>query len=159
VLLALVVLAAAAGVIAYRWSQGQYYVADHNGTVAIYRGVQADIPGLTLSHLAGDTDLTLAALSDPYTEQVQAGIPADSLAEAHRIVTRLTGLARPCPAATPAPRRTASPSPTARASTRAGATRTPAPSASAAPSPSASPAPSPSATATLAPPDCVEAAS
>ena len=47
---ALVVLAlvlAVAAVLGYRYSQTQYFVAGHDAKVAIFRGVQADIPGLT----------------------------------------------------------------------------------------------------------------
>ena len=45
VLLVLALVAAVVGVVAYRWSQRQYYVAAHASKVAIYRGVQATIPG------------------------------------------------------------------------------------------------------------------
>ena len=47
--IAVVVVAAvcsfAAGAVAYSWTQDQYYVAEHDGKVAIYQGVQADLPG------------------------------------------------------------------------------------------------------------------
>ena len=49
-------------VLGYRWSQQQYYVAAHGANVAIYQGVQADIPGLTLNHVAEETDVTIASL-------------------------------------------------------------------------------------------------
>ncbi len=48
----LVAVLAGAGLLGYRWSQDQYYVAAHGDTVAICRGVQADIPGLTLTRVA-----------------------------------------------------------------------------------------------------------
>ena len=33
---------------AYSWSQDQYYVSEHDGRVTIFRGVDANLPGLTL---------------------------------------------------------------------------------------------------------------
>jgi serine/threonine protein phosphatase PrpC len=145
-LVALVVLAivlAVAGVLGYRWSQKQFYVAGSGSTVAIYRGVQADIPGLSMSTVEERTDVTIASLPDFPSEQVSAGIPADSLADARQIVARLSDAARVCPTPTPTPTPTAKPS--------GKATRKPA--ASATPSPTPTPAASP----TLAPPDCIEA--
>ncbi len=176
-LLVLVAVLVAAGVLGYRWSQDQYYVAANGDTVAIWRGVQADIPGLTLTRVAEDTDVTIAALPEYPTEQVASGIPATSLDDARSIVERLTGLARVCPPPAPTTSPTTSPtSPTARpsaqasaqASARASARPSAEPTASATPragasgSPGAaasgSPSTGPSAAAspTLAPPDCIE---
>jgi PPM family protein phosphatase len=167
VLLVVAVVAAGVAILAYRWSQRQYFVAADHSKVAIYRGVQADIPGLTMHRVAEDTDVTVAALPDYPAQQVRSGISADSLTAARDIVDRLTGLARVCPAPTP----TATPSPTGSASSPApGATPTPTPGAgtrsantSTTPRPSASPSPEPSApatpTPTLTPPDCIEASS
>jgi protein phosphatase len=170
VLLVLAVIAAAVGIFAYRWSQRQYFVAADHAKVAIYRGVQADIPGLTMNRVAEETNVTVAALPDYPAQQVRSGISADSLAAARQIVDRLTGLARVCPESQPSP----SPTPSASASS----TSPPAPTASpgrgtvsAAPSPvpsastrpTASPSPSSSASSTpnptLAPPKCIEAGS
>jgi hypothetical protein len=112
------------------------------------------------------SDITIAALDDAYAEQVAAGIPADSLSDAHRIVSRLTSLAKVCP--TPKPSPTASSSPTRKASSKAKQnqqkkSRTPSakksPNASGSKSPSAKPTktPSPSPTPTIAPPECIKA--
>jgi hypothetical protein len=172
--LVLLLVLALAAVVAYRWSQDQYFVAAHDGKVTIFRGVQADIPGISMNHVVQDTGVTVAALPDYPTEQVSAGISADSLADARGIVSRLTGLAAVCPTASPTP----TGGPTLTASPRAtGTTARPAagPSTSPSPrpsaSPSASPAASPSASptagssasaaptaaATVRPPDCIEA--
>jgi PPM family protein phosphatase len=164
-LLVLVLVLAVAGAVSYRWSQSQYFVAEHAGKVAIYRGVQADIPGLALNKVEEDTDVTVAALPDYPTEQVVSGISATSLADARRIVRRLTSLARVCPG----PRASASASQSATASASPGSrpTRTPnrrsgaaagatprsTPTAGPTPSAGATPSPGP----TLAPPDCIEA--
>ena len=107
VLVLLVVLAGAA-YLGYRWSQDQYYVAAHGSKVAVYQGVQADIPGIRMNHVAEDSRVSIASLPDYQTEQVAAGIPAESRSDARMIVRRLTGLARVCPTSSASP--SASPS-------------------------------------------------
>jgi PPM family protein phosphatase len=120
--------------------------------VAIFRGVQADIPGLSMNHVAQETDLPVAALPDYPSGQLAAGIPADNVGEARAVVRRLRGLARVCPR------------PGAQGRAPAGGGRvppTPLPSST----PSSSPSPSARATATaggstaprLQPPECIEA--
>src|SRR6185312_9617307 len=91
------------GTLAYRWTQAQYYVAADGPNVAIYKGVQAEVPGVTLNHLYEETRVTLASLPDYRAGQVRGGISAENLGEAHHIVQRLTGLARVCPTPTPTP--------------------------------------------------------
>ena len=61
-----------------------------------------------MNHLVDETAVTIQALPDFPAEQVRAGIPAESLADAHRIVARLGEAARACPTPTPTP----TPSPT-----------------------------------------------
>jgi protein phosphatase len=143
-LLVLALVAVVVGVLAYRWSQRQYFVAADHSKVAIYRGVQASIPGLTMNRVAQQTDVTIASLPDFPAEQVRSGISATSLADARRIVARLGDAARVCPTPTPTP--TPSPSPTRKPGV-----------AKASPTPTPSVSPTPSASSTLAPPDCVEA--
>jgi protein phosphatase len=168
VLLVLAVIAVAVGIFAYRWSQQQYFVAADHDKVAIYRGVQADIPGLRMNRVAEETKVTVAALPDYPAQQVRSGISADSLPAARQIVERLTGLARACPTPTASPSSSSSPRRSPSSSASASPTRPPAPTAtpargtvSAAPSPRPSATPSgtanPSASPTLAPPDCIEA--
>jgi protein phosphatase len=160
-LLVVLVVLAVAGLLGYRWSQDQYYVAAHDGKVAVYRGVQADVPGLTMNRVSEVSDITVASLPDDATEQLASGIPAESPSDARMIVGRLTGLAKVCPTPRPSPSSTASARPSARSTGSAKPTRTPRasgskkpsakPSARATSSPSASPSP------TIKPPDCIEA--
>jgi serine/threonine protein phosphatase PrpC len=179
-LLVIAVVAVTVGIFAYRWSQRQYFVAANHKKVAIYRGVQADIPGLTMNRVAEGTNVTVAALPDYPAQQVRSGISADSLAAAREIVDRLTGLARVCPTATPSPTPsqgrstpsasaspTSPPAPTASAA-RGTVSAAPSPKPSAAtPSrptskgtgPRTGPTKSPTASPTLAPPQCIEASS
>jgi len=155
VLVVAVAVVVGAALLAWRWSQDQYFVAAHDGRVAIYQGVQADIPGVRTSHVAEETALTVAALPDYPTEQVATGIPADTLREARAVVARLRTLARRCPAAPPTPAATASASPRPTRTAAPRPTATGSPGATRSPSPSASSSPRP--TSTLAPPDCIEA--
>jgi serine/threonine protein phosphatase PrpC len=158
VLLVLAVILVGVAIVAYRWSQQQYFVAADHSKVAIYRGVQADIPGLRMNRVAEDTEVTVAALPDYPASQVRSGISADSLTAARDIVARLSSLARVCPAPTP----TGPPTPTpVRSSPSGNPTATPRPTATPAPRPSASrtPTPAPTPAPTIAPPECIEARS
>jgi len=149
-LLVLALILGGIGWLAYRWSQDQFYVAESAGRVAIFQGVQADVPGISLNHVAEDTDITVEALPDYQTEQLAEGIPAESLSAARSIVGRLTRAARSCPE----PVVEASPSPTAPSASPTGAA-SPTPT----PTPTVTPTPAPTPSPTLAPPDCIEATS
>ena len=163
-LLVLLAVFAAAGVFAYNWSQKQYYVAVTDEKVVIFRGIQSDLPGLTLHRVAEKTDITVQSLPDYRAEQVRAGIPADDLDHAREIASEIrTDFARMCPDPEPSPQPSAEPSPEP----------SPEPSAQPSKSPSAdgtksgdgkkgagdtaSPSPEPSPSPTIAPPDCIEA--
>jgi len=69
---------------AWSWSQQQFYVAEHDGYVAIFRGLNADIPGI--SHPYAVTDVELDRLSDIDAEQVREGIESDGLDDAQATV-------------------------------------------------------------------------
>ncbi|HEY3529916.1 MAG TPA: protein phosphatase 2C domain-containing protein [Nocardioides sp.] len=79
-------MAAAAG---WSYSQHQYYVGEQDGVVTIFRGVQADVPGIQLSHAYETTNVKVSQL-DPYSARsVESGIGAGSLDEAERTVQHL----------------------------------------------------------------------
>ena len=88
VLVAAVLLGLAWIVIAtgWSWSQNQFYVAEDDGRVAIFRGVDADLPGISLSHAFEVSDVELTRLSDIEAEQVREGIEADDLDDARLTV-------------------------------------------------------------------------
>lgn len=96
VFVALAAVAAAVGFLAYRWSQQQYYVAAYQDRVAIYRGVQADLPGLTLHSVYQAENVQLSELPSFRRSQVLEGMPADSLGNARGIVANLRGFANAC---------------------------------------------------------------
>lgn len=93
---ALLVALVVAGLLAYRWSQQQYYVAEADGRVSIFKGVRVEIPGLTLSEEYESTSLAVAELPDYNAGQVADGMPADDLADARAIVSRLDALVDDC---------------------------------------------------------------
>ena len=96
VVLAVVLVAGLAALVGYQWSQQQYYVAAHGERVAIYRGVQADLPGVQLHHVYKSEDLLLTELPSFRRTQVIEGLMADDLSHAQRIVDRLLAFARTC---------------------------------------------------------------
>jgi serine/threonine protein phosphatase PrpC len=78
-----------AGAAAYSWSQQQYYVGEHDGTVTIFRGLNADLPGVSLSRPYETTNVSVDRLPAFDASTVREGIDADSLADAKRTVDRL----------------------------------------------------------------------
>lgn len=88
---------------AYEWSQQQYYVAEDDGRVAIYRGVDASLPGITLQQVDERTDIEIADLPDYQQGRVEDGISAASRADADQIVENLqSSLPEPSPTPTAA---------------------------------------------------------
>ncbi len=78
-----------AGAAAYSWSQKQYYVSDHDGIVTIFRGLNADLPGIDLSSPYETSNVSLDRLTPYDASAVTEGIDADSLQDAHNAVERL----------------------------------------------------------------------
>jgi PPM family protein phosphatase len=70
----------------WSWSQQQFYVGEQDGNVAVFRGLNADLPGISLSHAYEVSDVALDRLSDIDAEQVREGIEADSLDDARATV-------------------------------------------------------------------------
>ena len=107
------VLLCLGGSAAYAWTQKQYYVAPDGGTVAIYQGVQAEVPVLDLHRVYQPSQVEVTDLPDFTQRQVRDGISARNLEDARNIMARLTDLRRlrqrrpatadAAPAARPAP--------------------------------------------------------
>ncbi|MGI8994483.1 MAG: PP2C family protein-serine/threonine phosphatase [Nocardioidaceae bacterium] len=146
-LLVLVVLAVLFAVLAsagYGWTQKQYYVAAYEGRVTIYRGVQANLPGVTLHSVYETPDLSLDELPTFRRSEVLDGLAADDLDDARKIVGALKSMARACATQTskaPRPTSSASTNTTPRAESQSGGqigtrstTRDQAPSRSSSPS-------------------------
>jgi protein phosphatase len=80
---------------AWSWSQDQYFIGEQDGSVVIYRGVNASLPGIDLSSPYEKTNVTLDRLSDFQADQVREGIDASSLGAARRKVENLAGQMAP----------------------------------------------------------------
>ena len=99
------------GWFAYSWTQKQYYVGSDGDYVAIFRGVEADLPGLDLSKVYERQSLQVDKLPTYSREQVEGNIQADNLAGARSIVAELQQTAAECAAKTkPTPTPTPKPS-------------------------------------------------
>ncbi len=91
-------LITALGVYSYRWTQQQYYVAAADGKVAIYQGVDAGLPGLSLHRVYETQDLLLSELPSFRRTQVIDGLNADNITDAEHIVEELRSFAAGCAA-------------------------------------------------------------
>lgn len=92
----------AGGVVGYQWTQRQYFVSAHQGQVTVFRGVQADIPGISLQNVEDVTTIALDSLPEFRRQQVSAGIEASSRADADRIVAELDdSVIEPSPSPSP----------------------------------------------------------
>lgn len=100
-LLALAVIGGGLAV-SYRWTQTQYFVAADRGRVAIYQGVNAQLPGISLNHVYAHQRLRLSALPAFRRSQVVGGLAADSLPKAQRIVDELLAFSMECTPSGPA---------------------------------------------------------
>ncbi|MGL5859000.1 MAG: PP2C family protein-serine/threonine phosphatase [Angustibacter sp.] len=125
VALVLVGLLVAGGLLAWQWSQRQYYVGVDGQNVAIYRGLPQDLGPLRMSRVVERLEVPVSSLPPYSAEQVRASITVDGLGGARNKVVELREQA--CSVAAPA---TATPSSkptstTARSSPSAGATPRP----------------------------------
>ena len=105
----LVVIAGAVAL--YRASQSQYFVGVSNEHVAIYRGVDADMPFISLKSVVDETDIPISALTRVNRNLVLEGIEDRDRAEADATVARLRA-SRPKPRPKPSPSPTPPASPT-----------------------------------------------
>ena len=99
---AVLAILAAGAIVGYRWTQDQFFVAANQGQVTIFRGVMADIPGVTLQRVEETTDIEMDSLPEFRRQQVDAGIEASSRADADRIVAELEeSVPEPSPSPSP----------------------------------------------------------
>jgi len=78
--------------VGYNWTQSRYFVGEHEGVVAIFRGVQQDVGPISLSTLYRDTDIALDSLSVYSRSTIERTISASNLSDAERIVDQLAEL-------------------------------------------------------------------
>lgn len=106
---ALLIVSAAA---VYQWTQRQYFVATSQGKVAIYQGVDATVPLVTLKHVDETTDIDVVTLPALGRHEVTAGIEATSRADALATVARLRGMVKKPKPSHPSTDQIATPVPT-----------------------------------------------
>jgi len=82
----LLIVIAAGGYSGWRYTQDQYYVGTSDGKVAIFRGVNQTVAGISLSHVFQQTKIPLSAVPTTDLQSIRGTIPATSLAHAQRIV-------------------------------------------------------------------------
>ena len=75
----------------YDWTQRQYYVAEHDGQVVIYKGLDASIAGFDLSEIYDEPPqpLEVSDLDEAWRTQVEDGIEADNLEDAWQTIENL----------------------------------------------------------------------
>ncbi len=79
---------------AWSWSQRQYFVAEDGGVVTIFRGLDNEVPGLTLAQPYERSDVETSRLSDFDARRVTAGIDVTDLAAAREAVQSLAAQQR-----------------------------------------------------------------
>ncbi|HEX3753263.1 MAG TPA: protein phosphatase 2C domain-containing protein [Streptosporangiaceae bacterium] len=92
VTMALVVLAAVViggGYGAWAYTQHQYFVGTDDGHVAVFKGVNQKVAGISLSSVYSRSSLTEGQVPPQELSMVQGTISATSLADANRIVAQL----------------------------------------------------------------------
>jgi len=97
-LLALVLLAGLAWIglaAAWSWSQDQYYVGEEDGTVVIFRGINTELAGFSLSEPYERSDVQLDRLGEIEADRVREGIAYDNLDDAEQKVQDLAARQTP----------------------------------------------------------------
>src|ERR1022692_136645 len=89
ILVVLLLLIAGGGYAAWRYTQGQYYVGATGGQVAIFRGVNEQVAGMSLSSVYARTGIPMSGVPANDVRQIQATIPATGLANARSIVLNI----------------------------------------------------------------------
>lgn len=86
----------------YEYSQTRYFVTSDGGPVTIYRGVDFDLPGLTLHEVVKETSYSLEDMG-AFADEVLDGKDVDSLAIAEQYIQRAvcSGVAKNGPVKAP----------------------------------------------------------
>jgi protein phosphatase len=89
ILAVLLIVIAGGGYAAWRYSQGQYYVGADAGQVAIFRGINQRVAGISLSSVYRRTGIPIKGVPAADSGQIAATIVARNLSDAQRIVLRI----------------------------------------------------------------------
>ncbi len=80
---------------AWSWSQRQYYVGEEDGVVVIFRGIDADVPGLNLSEPYETSDVVVDQLPEGDANRVREGFGVRDLDAAEQAVRKLAAMQDP----------------------------------------------------------------
>ena len=80
-----------AAAVAWSWSQRQYYIGEQDGVVVIFRGINADLPGISLSEPYQSSDVELSKLEAFDANRVENTFGVEDLAAAEEAVQDLAG--------------------------------------------------------------------
>ncbi len=80
----------------WRYLQGQYYVGVQDGNVAIFRGVNQSLAGISLSSLVQRTDLPITQVPAGSQDMIKQTIAKGSLSSAQSLVGGLVGQVANC---------------------------------------------------------------
>ena len=89
ILVVLVVVIVGGGFAAWTYTQHQYFVGASDGQVAIFRGVNQQVAGISLSSVYRRTGIPIAQVTMDDRQQVMSTITASSLGQADRIVSSI----------------------------------------------------------------------
>ena len=98
ILVVLVVVIIGGGFAAWSYAQHQYYVGSSNGQVAIFRGVNQKVAGISLSRVYRRTGIPIAQVTTDDRGQIMSTITASGLADANKIVSSIRQGAQRCAA-------------------------------------------------------------
>ncbi len=80
----------------WRYIQGQYYVGVQEGNVAIFRGVNQNLAGISLSSLAQRTNLPVSQVVPSNQGMIRQTIAASSLSDAQTLVAQIQSAVADC---------------------------------------------------------------
>jgi serine/threonine protein phosphatase PrpC len=89
ILAVLIIVIAAGGYAAWRYTQEQYYVGVDSTQVVIYRGVNQNVAGLSLSSVYQRTGIPLSHVTANDLPQLKSTITASNLSDAKRVVVNI----------------------------------------------------------------------
>jgi protein phosphatase len=96
ILVVLVLVVVGGGFAAWAYTQHQYYVGESSGQVAIFRGINQKVAGISMSSVYKRTGIPIGQVTTDDRQQIAATITASSLDDANKIVTSIRSGAKSC---------------------------------------------------------------